>query len=94
MIAVEPVFPEHMVEVVNSSDRLLGGVLDAVEEVWVFFVNVGGEVTTVVEDRVRILATSETLDGLVNTRAFLLGPAPLQVKTRMSVMVMVAAAWS
>ena len=38
--------------------------------------NVGGEVTTIVEDRDRRLATGEILGGLVNTRAFLLGPAP------------------
>ena len=57
----------HTVQVVNTSGGLLGETLDSREELWVFFVNVGGEITTVVENHVQRLATGETLDGLVDT---------------------------
>ena len=57
---------------VNTSGCLLGETPDATEELWVFFVDVGSEVTTVVKDQVQRLATGETLDGLVNTPDILL----------------------
>ena len=69
---LELVLPKHTVEVVDTSGCLLGETPDTIEELWVFFVNVGGEVTTVVEDQVQRLATGETLDGLVNTPGVLL----------------------
>jgi len=91
---VEPIPPEHTVEVVNTNVRLFGRTPGAVEELWVFFMSAGGEVTAVFEDHVRRLATSEPLDGLVNTPdALLFGPTS-QVKTRTPVTAMVAAAWS
>jgi len=66
--------PVHTVEVVDTSGGLFGETLDAFQELWVFFVNEGGEVTTVVENQVQGLATSETLDGLIDTpEVFLLG---------------------
>ena len=57
---------------VDTSGCLLGETPDAIEELWVFLVDVGSEVTTVVEDQVQRLATGETLDGLVNTPDILL----------------------
>ena len=69
---LELAIPEHTVEVMNTSGCLLGETSDPVEEFRVFFVNVGGKVTAVVEDHVQRLATGETLDGLVNTPDVLL----------------------
>ena len=58
----------------DAGGGLFGETLDASEELWVFFVNEGGEVTAVVEDQVQRLATGESLDGLINTpEVFLLG---------------------
>ena len=62
----------HTVEVVDTGGGLLGETPDAREELWVFLVNMVGEVTTVVENHVQRLATSETLDGLVDTPDVLL----------------------
>ena len=64
----------HTVEVVDTSGGLFGETLDAFQELRVLVVNEGGEITTVVENQVQGLATSETLDGLVNTpEVFLFG---------------------
>jgi hypothetical protein len=64
----------HTVEVVDTSGGLFGETIDASEELRVFVVDEGGEVTTVVEDHVQRLAIGETLDGLVNTpEVFLFG---------------------
>ena len=49
---LKPALLVHTVEVVDTSGCLLGETLDAIEELGVFIVNVGGEVTTVVEDQV------------------------------------------
>jgi hypothetical protein len=64
---LELALPVHTVEVVDTGSGLFGETPDASEELRVFFVDEGGEVTAVVEDQVQRLATGETLDGLVNT---------------------------
>ena len=64
----------HTVEVVDTSGGLFGKTLDTREKLWVFLMNEGGEVTTVVEDHVQRLAVGKTLDGLVDTpEVFFLG---------------------
>ena len=69
-------FPVHTVEVVDTGGSLFGETPNASEEIWVFLVNVGGKVTTVVENQVQRLATRETLDRLVDTPdVFFLGLA-------------------
>jgi len=71
---LELALPVHTVEVVDTGGSLFGETLDASEEFWVFVVNEGGEITTVVENQVQGLATSEALDRLINTpEVFLLG---------------------
>jgi hypothetical protein len=69
----ELVLPVQAVEVMNTSGGLFGVTFDASEEIRVLAVNEGGEVTTIVEDHVQRLATSETLDSQVDSpRVFLL----------------------
>ena len=73
---LELALPVHTVEVVNTGGGLFGETPDSGKELWVFFVNEGGEITTVVENQVQRLAAVETLDRLVNTpEVFLLGLA-------------------
>jgi len=59
---------------VDTGGGLFGETLDTTEEFWIFVVNERGEVTTIVKNQVQGLATSEALDGLINTpKVFLLG---------------------
>lgn len=56
----------------DASGGLLGETNDTGEEVGVFFVDVVGKVTTIVEDQVQRLAIGEALDGLVDTPSVLI----------------------
>ena len=56
----------------DASSGLFGETSDAGEELGVFFVDVVGKITTVVEDQVQSLAVGEALDGLVNTPVVLI----------------------
>jgi len=71
---LELALPVHTVKVVDTGGGLFRETPDPREELWVFLVNVGGEVTTIIENQVQRLATGEALDGLINTPdVFLLG---------------------
>lgn len=73
---LEPVLLVHTVEVMNTGGGLFGETSDATQKLRVLFVDVGGEITTIIEDHVQRLTTGETLDGLVDTpKVFLLGLA-------------------
>ena len=64
---LELTLPVHTVKVMDTSGGFFRETPDPREELWVFVMNVGGEVTTVVENQVQRLATGEALDGLINT---------------------------
>lgn len=63
---------EHLVEVVDTGGGLLGDTEAVIEHLGVLLVNEGGEVTTVVEDEVELLAILEGLELLVEAPLVLL----------------------
>lgn len=63
---------EHLVEVVDTGGGLLGDTEAVIEHLGVLLVNEGGEVTTVVEDQVELLAILEGLELLVQAPLVLL----------------------
>lgn len=63
---------EHLVEVVDTGGGLLGEAIAALEHVRVLGVHERGQVTTVVEDEVELLAVLERLELLVQAPVVLL----------------------
>jgi len=62
---LQHVLGEHLVQVVDTGGGFFGDTLDSGEELWVFFVDHVGEVTSVVEDHVEWLTVWEN-NGLIN----------------------------
>jgi hypothetical protein len=69
---LELVLLEHLVEVVDTGGGLLGDTEAVIEHLGVLGVDEGGEVTTVIEDEVQLLAILEGLELLVETPLVLL----------------------
>jgi len=63
---------EHAVKVVNTSGGLLGDTVAVLEHLGVFLVDEGGQVTTVVEDEVKLLAILESVELLLEAPLVLL----------------------
>jgi hypothetical protein len=63
---------EHAVEVVDTSGGLLGDTVAVLEHLGVFLVNKGGQVTTVIEDEVELLAILESVQLLLQAPFVLL----------------------
>jgi len=63
---------EHAVEVVDTSGGLLGDTIAVLEHLGVFLVDEGGQVTTVIEDEVELLAVLESVELLLEAPFVLL----------------------
>lgn len=63
---------EHSVEVVNTSGGLLGDTVAALEHLRVLAVDEGGQITTIVEDEVELLAILESVELLLQAPLVLL----------------------
>jgi hypothetical protein len=50
---------QHLVQVVNTGGSLLRYTVASLEHLWVFLVDKGGEISTVIEDQVQALAILE-----------------------------------
>lgn len=73
---------EHSVEVVNTSGGLLGDTVAALEHLRVLAVDEGGQITTIVEDEVELLAILESVELLLQAPLVLLLGLTLPGKDR------------
>ena len=55
---------QHLVQVVDTSCGLLGNAIAVLEHVWVLGVDESGEIASVVEDEVQLLAVLECIELL------------------------------
>jgi len=58
---------QHLVQVVNTGGGLLGQTETTLQHLWVLLVNQSGQVSTVVQDQVQLLAVLESKQLLLNT---------------------------
>jgi hypothetical protein len=63
---------EHLVQVVDTSGGLLGDTVAVLEKLGVLVVDKGGKITTVVEDKVQLLAVLESVELLLQAPVVLL----------------------
>jgi hypothetical protein len=69
---LESALTHHLVQVVDTSSGLLGKTVAVLKLLWVLLVNEGGQVTTVVQDHVQLLAILEGVELLLNAPDVLL----------------------